>query len=416
MRDGDAIAGRDRAARPLRRVRARRRHARLASARPWLVRRPGRPVARALRPGDAGRGAASGAGPRAGRRRRRQGPGPARPRATPASRRRTWPSCCASAAIDQVTVVGLATDYCVLNTALDALRNGFGVTVDSNAVRAVEVQPGDGRARARDGARRRRQHRAQRRARLTRGPRDWEGRHGRHGPHQGGSMERHGSESYFVIGEGLLDVSVGGRVSPLEAAAAAPPFRFSRMGPRGAGVQLPEGARKKLAQRDDGGGGGPSGIPAGFTYLGQFVDHDLTFDRTEVHARPARLARRAAAGPLAEPRPRLALRRRPARPRARRSSTRPTSVHLKIGKTRRRRATRRWTASTCRAARGPRTPGQAQGRDPGLPQRREPRRRPDAPRVHPLPQPGRRHAARIGAAGAALHARRASSRSSTTSG
>jgi nicotinamidase/pyrazinamidase len=46
--------------------------------------------------------------------------------------------------IDQVTVVGLATDYCVKNTALDALRNGFGVTVDSMAVRPVEVQPGDG--------------------------------------------------------------------------------------------------------------------------------------------------------------------------------------------------------------------------------------------------------------------------------
>ena len=46
--------------------------------------------------------------------------------------------------IDHVTVVGLATDYCVKNTALDALRKGFGVTVDSTAVRAVEVQPGDG--------------------------------------------------------------------------------------------------------------------------------------------------------------------------------------------------------------------------------------------------------------------------------
>jgi nicotinamidase/pyrazinamidase len=46
--------------------------------------------------------------------------------------------------VDHVTVVGLATDYCVKNTALDALRNGFGVTVDSNAVRAVEVEPGDG--------------------------------------------------------------------------------------------------------------------------------------------------------------------------------------------------------------------------------------------------------------------------------
>jgi nicotinamidase/pyrazinamidase len=46
--------------------------------------------------------------------------------------------------VDHVTVVGLATDYCVMNTALDGLRNGFGVTVDSNAVRAVEREPGDG--------------------------------------------------------------------------------------------------------------------------------------------------------------------------------------------------------------------------------------------------------------------------------
>jgi nicotinamidase/pyrazinamidase len=46
--------------------------------------------------------------------------------------------------IDDLTVVGLATDYCVKNTALDALRHGFGVTVDSTAVRAVEVEPGDG--------------------------------------------------------------------------------------------------------------------------------------------------------------------------------------------------------------------------------------------------------------------------------
>jgi len=46
--------------------------------------------------------------------------------------------------VDHVTVVGLATDYCVKNTALDALRHGFGVAVDSTATRAVEVAPGDG--------------------------------------------------------------------------------------------------------------------------------------------------------------------------------------------------------------------------------------------------------------------------------
>ena len=45
--------------------------------------------------------------------------------------------------IAQVTVVGLATDYCVKNTALDALREGFQVTVDTTAVRGVEVAPGD---------------------------------------------------------------------------------------------------------------------------------------------------------------------------------------------------------------------------------------------------------------------------------
>ena len=45
--------------------------------------------------------------------------------------------------VDRVTVVGLATDYCVKNTALDALREGFAVTVDRAGVRGVDVQPGD---------------------------------------------------------------------------------------------------------------------------------------------------------------------------------------------------------------------------------------------------------------------------------
>jgi nicotinamidase/pyrazinamidase len=45
--------------------------------------------------------------------------------------------------IDALTIVGLATDYCVRNTALDALREGFAVRVDPAAVRGVEVEPGD---------------------------------------------------------------------------------------------------------------------------------------------------------------------------------------------------------------------------------------------------------------------------------
>ena len=107
-------------------------------------------------------------------------------------------------------------------------------------------------------------------------------------------MERHGSESYFVIGEGLLDESVGGRTSSVTAtAAAAPPFRFSRMGPRGAGEQLGESSRKKIGVAMTEGGGGQSQVPAGYTYLGQFVDHDLTFDKTTVmlgeHVSPVQL-------------------------------------------------------------------------------------------------------------------------------
>ena len=45
--------------------------------------------------------------------------------------------------VDDVTVVGLATDYCVKNTALDALREGFAVRVDRAGVRGVDVEPGD---------------------------------------------------------------------------------------------------------------------------------------------------------------------------------------------------------------------------------------------------------------------------------
>jgi nicotinamidase/pyrazinamidase len=45
--------------------------------------------------------------------------------------------------VDSVTIVGLATDYCVKNTALDALREGFEVTIEGGAVRGVDVQPGD---------------------------------------------------------------------------------------------------------------------------------------------------------------------------------------------------------------------------------------------------------------------------------
>ncbi len=46
--------------------------------------------------------------------------------------------------VDAVDVAGLALDYCVKATALDAHRAGLSVTVHRGATRAVEVQPGDG--------------------------------------------------------------------------------------------------------------------------------------------------------------------------------------------------------------------------------------------------------------------------------
>jgi nicotinamidase/pyrazinamidase len=46
--------------------------------------------------------------------------------------------------VDTVHVGGLALDYCVKATALDAKRAGFDVIVHRGATRPVEVAPGDG--------------------------------------------------------------------------------------------------------------------------------------------------------------------------------------------------------------------------------------------------------------------------------
>jgi len=114
---------------------------------------------------------------------------------------------------------------------------------------------------------------------------------------------QHGAESFYIEGEGLVDASLGGRsggepdrvdeptAAASQAAGDPAPFRFSRIGPKGR--QLSDQNRLKIATAMIREGKARSGIPAGFTYLGQFVDHDLTADRTRVelgeHVSPGEL-------------------------------------------------------------------------------------------------------------------------------
>ena len=47
-------------------------------------------------------------------------------------------------AVRRVVVGGLATDYCVKSTALDATRLGYQTSVLADGIRAVDLAPGDG--------------------------------------------------------------------------------------------------------------------------------------------------------------------------------------------------------------------------------------------------------------------------------
>ena len=107
---------------------------------------------------------------------------------------------------------------------------------------------------------------------------------------------RHGRETFFIEGEGVVGdeasdlgpapapptTSAAGLTAPATAAAAdaVPDFRFSRMGPKGARTSA--ALRRKVALAMTSAPPTAGAIPAGYTYLGQFVDHDLTFDATKV--------------------------------------------------------------------------------------------------------------------------------------
>jgi nicotinamidase/pyrazinamidase len=49
-----------------------------------------------------------------------------------------------SRGVERLAICGLATDYCVLETALDARMLGYPVVVLRSMIRAVDLEPGDG--------------------------------------------------------------------------------------------------------------------------------------------------------------------------------------------------------------------------------------------------------------------------------
>ena len=57
---------------------------------------------------------------------------------------RPLPAVLAERGVRRLYVGGLATDYCVRATVLDAVREGFEVVVLGDAIGAVDLQPGDG--------------------------------------------------------------------------------------------------------------------------------------------------------------------------------------------------------------------------------------------------------------------------------
>ncbi len=52
--------------------------------------------------------------------------------------------------VDEIFICGLATDYCVRATTLDATRRGIRIRVLGDAIKGVEVKPGDSEAAIRE--------------------------------------------------------------------------------------------------------------------------------------------------------------------------------------------------------------------------------------------------------------------------
>ena len=103
---------------------------------------------------------------------------------------------------------------------------------------------------------------------------------------KGALVKRHIRENYYVVGEGILTTDgKSGVCERPSTEAALRKFRFSRLGPTG--EALDPALLEKVARAMTTTTGTPPvqpnsdpPVPAGYTYLGQFVDHDMTLDNT----------------------------------------------------------------------------------------------------------------------------------------
>ncbi len=100
-------------------------------------------------------------------------------------------------------------------------------------------------------------------------------------------VKRHMRENYYVVGEGILTTDgKSGVCERPSTEASLRKFRFSRLLPKGATIDaailekvataMTVAPEEPLTQPVS----AEPPVPAGFTYLGQFVDHDLTLDNT----------------------------------------------------------------------------------------------------------------------------------------
>src|SRR5262245_51192750 len=98
--------------------------------------------------------------------------------------------------------------------------------------------------------------------------------------------QRHGRTNFFIAHEGIFEshhVGRDGKPKPRRPTSIEEirKFRFSRLFPepsRQPSTELVEKLATAMVVPDR--TKPDSNIPAGFTYLGQFIDHDLTLDKT----------------------------------------------------------------------------------------------------------------------------------------